>query len=36
MTHDTPTPAPTADETPLGTEDFEAQDALLDQLREKV
>jgi uncharacterized protein len=36
MTNETPTPPPAATDTPLGTEDFEAQDAVLDQLREQV
>ncbi|MEY4711776.1 MAG: hypothetical protein RIS88_1226 [Pseudomonadota bacterium] len=36
MTHDTPNPSANPDDTPLGSEDFEAQDAVLDQLREKV
>ena len=36
MTNDTPSPDETSRDTPpLGTEDFEAQDAVLDQLREK-
>ncbi len=35
MTNDNPT-STAADDTPLGTEDFEAQDAVLDQLREKI